>query len=286
MQATSSPLDQLSWVDWSHLRCELLWVYDAVVEPQFLVLKEFAPGNSAFLIRKGSVTVSKGRQEITARAGEWLFLSEGLRAQYFEPNSEILSIRYHHAWPGRLPLFSFFALALQSRDYPELEAAAMPLCAGGEALFTKAHLVSQEVYLNMGNYLDIHTLFLKWLKLSIEIFLKEGHTPARFEIKDTRLLRAIRILDEHPLHIPFKETDLAKEVSLSTSQLSKLFTKEFGVSPCRYYDKRRFEEALARIRATSASLKSIAIDLGFSSAPHFTLWFRRRARVAPSDLRA
>lgn len=281
-----APSQSLPWLDWTNLRCDLIWIYDGRVGAEHLFLKEFMPGQSALLIREGNVVISTEQGEISARAGQWIFLNEGSRMQKFSVDSRILSIRFHCTWPGRQPLFDWdIATVVDSEKYPELEVSARQLEGLVAERFPAARLELRDAFSNIGDYLEVQRHHMQWLQHYAWTLFDAGCVFTRFELNDSRISRAIRIIDHHPLAHPFRETELAREVHLSASQLGKLFMQQFGISPCRYFERRRFEEAIARVRTTSSSFKSIALDLGFSSLPHFSSWFRRKARISPSDLR-
>jgi AraC-like DNA-binding protein len=276
----------LVWLDWTHLQCDLIWIYDGPVRFDHLFLKEFMPGQSALLIREGDIEVSTEQGTIAAKAGEWIFMNEGSRMQRFSPHSQILSIRFHCTWPGRQPLFDWdVATVVPSEEAPALEACAKEIEQLVVGMFPSARLELREALCGIGDYLEVQRLYMRWIQIYAETLFGRGHVLSRFEMGDPRIIRAVQLIEHHPLQQPFRESNLARQVNLSASQLGKLFIQKFGISPCRYFERRRFEEAIARVRSTSAPLKAIAQDLGFSSLPHFSSWFRRKARISPSDLR-
>ncbi len=280
------PPQTLAWLDWTHLQCDLIWIYDGPVRMDHLFLKEFMPGQSALLIREGDVEVSTERGTTSAKAGEWIFLNEGSRMQKFSPHSQILSIRFHCTWPGRRPLFDWdVAVVVPSADMPELEECAKELEQLVVEMFPTARLELKNALSGIGNYLEVQRLYMRWVQIYAETLFAKGCCLSLFEVVDPRILRAIQLMDHHSLEQPFREANLARQVNLSTSRLGKLFIRQYGISPCRYFERRRFEEAIVRVRTTTAPLKAIAQELGFSSLPHFSSWFRRKARISPNDLR-
>ena len=131
----------------------------------------------------------------------------------------------------------------------------------------------------------MQTLFSRWLETAITVLTGEGVVPAHRGKIDGRLLSAVRQLERQPLASPVSETTLARSVGLSVSQLNRLFLRQFGVSSRGYFDRRRHRHALAALEESSRGAKEIASDLGFSSAPHFSAWFRRKQGVPPREFR-
>jgi len=77
-------------------------------------------------------------------------------------------------------------------------------------------------------------------------------------------------------------------------QLQRIFRRERGVSPKKFLESQRLEEARGRL-IKGDGLKVIAEELGYCDVPHLSRAFRRfygigpadyrrRARMSPSDL--
>ncbi len=276
----------LPWHDWVHLRFSLEWIYDGPIEAVYRETRGHIPGQSAFLLRSGTVEISGEGETMTAAPGQWLLLNEGLRRQTFSPDASMLSIRFHWTWPGGQPLFNWkLATFLLASEVPELETAACRLERCVRKRYGDAGIWLRMAPGDLESYLEVESLLMSWLRLYATALLARGHSPSRFEVADERMLRAIWILDHHPLDQPLPEARLAAEVNLSVGQFGRLFTQQFGVSPFRYLERRRLAEATACVRTSDASLKVIAIDLGFRSLSHFSSWFKRRTGWSPTDFR-
>ena len=112
---------------------------------------------------------------------------------------------------------------------------------------------------------------------------KLGISPSILSKADPRILRAARFIDNHPLRITGGESQLARRVGLSVSQLSRLFVRDLGISPQRYADSRRLEKGRQLLHLNRHSIKEVAAELGFSSLPHFSAWFRRMEGMSPPE---
>ena len=95
---------------------------------------------------------------------------------------------------------------------------------------------------------------------------------------------AIRLFETHvedPLRIP----DVAQAVGLSGRHFERLFKRETGQSPLRYYHHLRLQKARQRVLYSNDSLREIAASVGYmTSSPmirHYTEFFG----VSPRDER-
>nr|WP_275942616.1 helix-turn-helix domain-containing protein [Paenibacillus alba] len=78
---------------------------------------------------------------------------------------------------------------------------------------------------------------------------------------------------------------VAKEMNLSRSQCSKLFSKVYGLSPRQYVSQQKLKLAKELLVTTHLSMTDIADKLGFQSASHFSRQFRRWTGQSPSEFR-
>ncbi|WP_079410516.1 helix-turn-helix domain-containing protein [Paenibacillus ferrarius] len=78
---------------------------------------------------------------------------------------------------------------------------------------------------------------------------------------------------------------VAKEMNLSRSQCSKLFSKVYGLSPRQYVSQQKLKLAKELLVTTHLPMTDIADKLGFQSASHFSRQFRRWTGQSPSEFR-
>ncbi|MDF2717578.1 MAG: AraC family transcriptional regulator [Paenibacillus sp.] len=78
---------------------------------------------------------------------------------------------------------------------------------------------------------------------------------------------------------------IAKEMHMSRSQCTKIFTKVYGVSPRRYVSLLIVNQAKHLLVTTSLSIEDISIRLGFRSLSHFSRQFRRWTGTSPLQYR-
>ena len=98
----------------------------------------------------------------------------------------------------------------------------------------------------------------------------------------TAIREAIRLFETHvedPLRIP----DVAQAVGLSGRHFERLFKRETGQSPLRYYHHLRLKKARQRVLYSNDSLREIAASVGYmTSSPmvrHYTELFGVNPRV-------
>jgi AraC-like DNA-binding protein len=280
------PITQLYVAEWTHLKMELMWVYESTVEPEYETVREHFPGQSAILLKSGSLIVENNLGRIKAGPGEWVFPPQGDRLQKFTPGSEILSIHFNLNWPGGQPLFTLKTpLSVNSTNTPGLTRQAELLCRRITHLFpnVKMHLLWASC--NLESYLRIQHYFPAWIDMYCRIMLRLGQHPSRIGQVDERILTALKKIDTHPLTEDFNEKKLAREIGLSSSQLDRLFCKQFGHTPWQHFDRRRLQTAIALIQSSPNPMKQIAYETGFLSLPAFSRWFRQKTGHSPRHYR-
>lgn len=287
---TPSPttlVERLPFIEWANLHAHLIWIYDGAVETRWRKGVVESPYLTAWLVRKGQVRVRVNGRSISARAGQWIFPPPSNQLwREFSDDALILSVRYRASWPTGEDLFSEgLGLVFSAAEHPELERAARPLAKFAAANFPKGYRYLMEEPATLTQHLRLQVLFARWLDVSVEALTAQGLTPSRMGRIDTRLLKAVRIIERKGLATAISERALAQEVGLSISQLARLFRRQFGVSARTYGEKQRHEHALAALQSSPQTIKEIAFQLGFSSLPHFSTWFRRKHGLSPRAVR-
>jgi len=272
--------------EWASLETHLLWIYDA--KPRFPREGDRVANQhmSAWLIRKGQVTVRIGEREITAAAGEWIFLGQGERWQKFSPDCHLLSVRFSAFWPSGEDLFARDQCqVIAAKSAPRLEAVSLKLLRAVRRHFRRSLVFLMQEHGTMESHFDIHIAFCSWFVVYCRTLARIGHVPAHIGPMDSRVERVHEMILRHPLERPFDEKAAASSVGLSSIQLNRLFLKQFGRTMRRAIEERRLEYAIHALSGTSAPIKQIAYDLGFGSLPHFSTWFHRRKNIYPQEYR-
>ncbi len=98
------------------------------------------------------------------------------------------------------------------------------------------------------------------------------------------IARAIRLFDSHvedPLRIP----DVAAAVEMSERSFERLFKRETGQSPLRYYRMVRLSKARQRVLYSSDPLSKIAEDVGYPRSAPMARHYEQAFGVSPRDER-
>lgn len=79
--------------------------------------------------------------------------------------------------------------------------------------------------------------------------------------------------------------DLSREINLSESYLNRIFTKNLGATPMRFYAKLKIDAAMGMLETTTLSIRQIANRLSYSSEFHFSRQFKQYTGKTPSSYR-
>lgn len=94
--------------------------------------------------------------------------------------------------------------------------------------------------------------------------------------------QAVKLFDSHiedPLRIP----DVAEAVNMSTRHFERLFKRETGQSPLRYYHLLRLTKARQKVLYSKTPLNEIAASVGYSRPGEMTRLYVGAFGVTPSD---
>jgi AraC family transcriptional regulator, arabinose operon regulatory protein len=116
------------------------------------------------------------------------------------------------------------------------------------------------------------------------IILDESNERAILPAKDKRVRKALEIVGER-VAVPIDIAHLAKEVGLSRSQFTALFTRQMNMTPQAYVENVKMMRAAQMLQSANWSINVIASDTGFSSPFYFSTRFRRQFGVSPSEYR-
>lgn len=79
---------------------------------------------------------------------------------------------------------------------------------------------------------------------------------------------------------PFHMKDLSLALGYTREHLTRLFLSAFGVTPRQYFNARRMDLAVKKLQG-GATIKEVALDLGFSSDHAFSKAFRAHFGLPP-----
>lgn len=99
-------------------------------------------------------------------------------------------------------------------------------------------------------------------------------------------LRAVRDFMANNLVRDVPLDELASVIGVSRWHFSRAFKATTGLSPHRYLEERRLDEAARLMANTRLSIIDIALSVGFAGGSQFARAFRRRRGVSPARFRA
>ncbi|NRF94341.1 helix-turn-helix domain-containing protein [Paenibacillus frigoriresistens] len=246
---------------------------------------------------EGEVVQEMNRESITMRQGDWLLIKSGVRHQslnaaathygYFNvhfdlDDTEIRSLlsttpyRHIHRQDSEQSKLQFYVSELEAIMHRNRT----------EDVKQEQHYLRFEDKLLLQSYtlLIIHDV----LNLIREHDSLSRHEPTTD--KDASLFTAdVAHAIEEKLSLGLCEeasvAGVAKELNLSRSQCSKLFSKVYGLSPRQYVSRQKLNLAKELLVTTNLPMTDIAEKLGFHSASHFSRQFRRWTGLSPSEFK-
>jgi AraC family carnitine catabolism transcriptional activator len=114
----------------------------------------------------------------------------------------------------------------------------------------------------------------------------EARVPAgsRYGIEDARLVRAIRVMEEH-VEDKLTLKDVARMVEISDRQLERLFHLHLHMTPVGFYRQLRLERAHRLLAYSRLTVRDVALATGFSTLAEFSRAFKTRYGRPPSHAR-
>jgi len=103
-------------------------------------------------------------------------------------------------------------------------------------------------------------------------------------LNDRFVGRALSLLHEKPAE-PWTVDELSRQVGLSRSALHERFVQLLGQAPMQYLTQWRMQVAAGLLRGSSASVASIALDVGYDSEAAFARAFKRSVGQPPAAWR-
>lgn len=83
----------------------------------------------------------------------------------------------------------------------------------------------------------------------------------------------------------FSIADTSAKLGLSADHFCAIFKKTIGYSPNDYFQRRRVHRSCQLLLNSRPTITEIAMDLGYSDAPHFCRMFKRYKDITPTEYR-
>ncbi len=179
-----------------------------------------------------------------------------------------------------------------ARSHREIEVDPDPVYVRDGSIYTSAGVTSgMDLALAM-----VEEDFGRELALSVArwlvMFLKRPGGQSQFSAQlaaqeaEREPLREVQawVLDNLSSRIAVE--DMASRAGMSARNFARAFVREVGVTPARFVERARVEQARRRLEESRAGVEEIADDCGFGSAETMRRAFLRNVRVAPADYRS
>ena len=104
--------------------------------------------------------------------------------------------------------------------------------------------------------------------------------PTRIGVRHPKLSLVIQRMEAN-IEEPISPSVLARDVTMSTRQLERLFRRYLDRSPKRYYMELRLQKARNLLLQTDMSVINVALACGFASPSHFSKCYRSHYGTTP-----
>lgn len=235
---------------------------------------------------EGEVTLKDGNSVLHASAGDWVIHQPGLHEQRFTESTRLIAVHLHATcqdavavWRGAgMVKLSFDPVLLQ--HIRRLQASLQP---GGYQPHQR--LDKFTLKMSLCNWLEMKRAMLGLFQGLLERIEPAGLRLEILRSNDARIRKSMERLLARDLGIMFSRDQLAQECGLSSSQLNRIWIRDFGMTPRQFWDQRRIQWAREQIEHGKLSLKEIGAALGFAHASQFSTWFRLAQHDSPAKYR-
>lgn len=178
------------------------------------------------------------------------------------------------------PIFAEMFPAVSSTQAAFEEDSQIYTCSGGSATFDMfLHIVKRD----HGEAVATR-MCDKGVAHGIRSVGDKQRLPIRSEMsRNHQAVMAIIDMMEAHISDPVPIETLVRPIGISRRNLERLFNREFGLSPARYYLELRIERAHLLMKSSNLSVLEVAIACGFVAASHFSKVYRRSYGCSPSQ---
>lgn len=223
-----------------------------------------------FLVTSGEVSVQLKGKEVILKSGEgMIYYPNDIQdyTYYINSNYESVGHMYVH----------FCGTAVEEIMQKSGVTETMPLI--GLPLESKRFF---EALVNSYNAKDELTTLGNFLRL-VALF-SDGHSVQKSESVKLIMKEAEYINTHYAEYIDFNKS--AKRCNLSRSRFRHLFSKELGVSPLKYQQKLRLEQACELLLYSNQLVTEVSEAVGFADPLYFSRLFKSQIGVSPLNYRA
>ncbi|MFP4177512.1 MAG: AraC family transcriptional regulator [Acholeplasmataceae bacterium] len=105
--------------------------------------------------------------------------------------------------------------------------------------------------------------------------IADANSPYSHELDDL-----IVFMSEH-VNENLSLDDLAREAGMGKWNLNHLFKQRYNITPIRYFNRLKYNQAKRCLQFTSKTIKEVAYTMGFDSPQSFSRWFKAMDNRTP-----
>ncbi|QYM78402.1 helix-turn-helix transcriptional regulator [Horticoccus luteus] len=232
--------------------------------------------------------VAAGRQRL--RPGSVVVVPPGgVHAFWSAKDVQVINVYYLAEWlaaglsahgseRGLVPLF--LAQALFRREWATRPTVFELGASTAAAVTVELTEIREELAASCPSPLFVRTAFLKLL---VRLARAAAVPGDEFSTAVRAVLNDIDAVVEH--NGRFDLPSVLRTWPVSADHASRLFREATGFSPLEYYQRRRVQQASARLLDGSRTVTEVALALGFADAAHFSRAFSKYAGLTPRAYR-
>jgi AraC family transcriptional regulator, arabinose operon regulatory protein len=219
--------------------------------------------------------VQVGARRHVVMPHEVVFIPSGSAHAYGADDHDPWSIIWAHAVGRDVP--HFLAELRISAHSPKLR---LPANGIESLLFERVWQIAEEGY-SIPQLLAAASA----LRFAFSEMLRLKLAPRAPEPRNDAVRRVTEWMHQH-VDAQVKLTQLARQFGASVSRLSALFRERMGYAPMDYFSRLKIQRACFLLDTTSADVKEVSAQLGFSDPYYFSRAFKRVMGVSPRAYRA
>ncbi|KPN97707.1 ABC transporter substrate-binding protein [Lysinibacillus sp. ZYM-1] len=264
---------------WNHAAIKVLDIRYELIKPEEIGKLYKLPANMFLYTTGGGAEV---KIDLTNYTLEGFHLIHGGKGSTLQIVATDKGFEYYMIfYRASIPLTSnkLIARVIQSNNPFNYQYSLVP--NSPITMFEKIHYmyIEWENANNLGKF-TIKSLFYQLLN---EIFMQLDQDSV--DIQKSNVSSQIKAYIEKNYAQPLTLESIAKALRYSPSHLSIQFKQQIGCSPIEYLIQLRIEKASVLLEQTNASLRDIAMGVGYSDVYYFSRLFKKRVGVSPTKFR-
>lgn len=173
--------------------------------------------------------------------------------------------------------------------YPDLNVNHQAFCVQDKNMFTSAGVTSGlDLALTLIEQ-DLGAELARKTAMHLVTLFKRQGTQQQFSDSDGPtshgkvVLNDLSIWAKANLKQPINTNILAEKLGITTRHLSRIFSKEFGVSPAKWLENIRLEHAKKLLREDQLATKQVVMECGLSNEQVLRQLFVRNLGISPVE---